>query len=162
MATAMRYIGKPLKRKDDPRLIQGLAHYVDDIQLPEMHHAGMVRSPYAHARIRSVDTSKAKSAPGVVAVYTGADLRGAIGPVPCAAQVPDMKMALRPVLATDKVRFVGEGVAVVVATDRYAARDAVDLVEVNPTLAPANDIGAHETVRAGCSLVRCALGESLL
>ena len=131
MATAMRYIGKPLKRKEDPRLIQGLAHYVDDIQLPEMHHAGMVRSPYAHARIRSVDTSKAKSAPGVVAVYTGAELRGAIGPVPCAAQIPDMKMALRPVLATDKVRFVGEGVAVVVATDRYAARDAVDLVEVD-------------------------------
>ncbi len=131
MATAMRYIGKPLKRKEDPRLIQGLAHYVDDIKLPEMHYVGIVRSPHAHARIRSVDVSKAKPAPGVVAVLTGADLRGAIGPVPCAAQIPDMKMALRPVLADDRVRFVGEPVAAVVATDRYAARDAMDLVEVD-------------------------------
>ncbi len=131
MATATRYIGKPLKRKEDPRLIQGLSHYVDDLQLLAMHHAAIVRSPHAHARIRSLDTSKAKAAPGVVAVITGADLKGAIGPVPCAAQLPDMKIALRPVLATQKVLFVGEPVAVVVAADRYTARDAADLVEVD-------------------------------
>ena len=131
MATAMRYIGKPLKRKEDPRLIQGISHYVDDLQMAGMHYAGIVRSPHAHARIRSVDTSKAQAAPGVVLVLTGADLKGLIGPVPCAAQLPEMKMALRPVLAHDRVRFVGEGVAVVVATDRYLARDAMDLVEVD-------------------------------
>jgi len=131
MATAMRHIGKPLKRKEDPRLIQGLSHYVDDLQMAGMHYAGIVRSPHAHARIRSVDTSKAQAAPGVVLVLTGADLKGLIGPVPCAAQLPEMKMALRPVLAHDRVRFVGEGVAVVVATDRYLARDAMDLVEVD-------------------------------
>ncbi|HJY88257.1 MAG TPA: glyceraldehyde dehydrogenase subunit alpha [Candidatus Acidoferrales bacterium] len=131
MTTAMRYIGKALKRKEDPRLIKGLAHYVDDIRLPEMHYLGIVRSPHAHARIRSVDVSKAKSAPGVVAVLTGADLRGAIGLVPCAAQIPEMKIALRPVLADDRVRFVGEPVAAVVAGDRYAARDAMDLVGVD-------------------------------
>ena len=131
MPTAMRHIGKPLKRKEDPRLIQGLAHYVDDLQFAGMHYAAIARSPYAHAKIRSVDTSKARNAPGVVMVLTGADLKGAIGPVPCAAQIPDMKMALRPVLAHDRVRFVGEPVAVVVATDRYAARDAVDLIEVD-------------------------------
>jgi len=131
MPTAMRHIGKPLKRKEDPRLIQGLAHYVDDLQFASMHYAAIARSPYAHAVIRSVDTSKAQNAPGVVMVLTGADLKGAIGPVPCAAQIPDMKMALRPVLAHDRVRFVGEPVAVVVATDRYAARDAVDLIEVD-------------------------------
>src|SRR5712692_2582376 len=131
MAMATRYIGKPLKRKEDPRLIQGLGHYVDDLQLAGMHYVGIIRSPYAHARIRSVDTSKARTAPGVAAVFTGEDLRGAIGPVPCAAQLPDMKMALRPVLALEKVRFVGEPVAAVVAADRYAARDAVDLVEVD-------------------------------
>ncbi len=131
MATATRYIGKPMKRKEDPRLIQGLGHYVDDLQLAGMHYVGIIRSPYAHARIRSVDTSKARTAPGVAAVFTGEDLRGAIGPVPCAAQIPDMKMALRPVLALEKVRFVGEPVAAVVAADRYAARDAVDLVEVD-------------------------------
>lgn len=62
MATAAKYIGKPMKRKEDPRLIQGLAHYADDIQLPGMLHMMVVRSPYAHARIRSIDASKAKSA----------------------------------------------------------------------------------------------------
>ena len=131
MATAAKYVGRPMKRKEDPRLIQGLAHYVDDIQLANMHYMAVVRSPYAHAKIRSVDVSKAKSAPGVVAVITGEDVRGVIGPIPCAAQIPDMKPAVRNVLATDKVRFVGEPVAVVVANDRYAARDAVDLVEVD-------------------------------
>ncbi|MBZ5699640.1 MAG: xanthine dehydrogenase family protein molybdopterin-binding subunit [Acidobacteriia bacterium] len=131
MPAATRYLGKPLKRKEDPRLIQGLAHYVDDIVLPGLHHAAILRSPYAHAQIRSVDVSKAQSAPGVVLVLTGADLRGSIGAVPCAAQIPDMKAAPRPVLAHDRVRFVGEGVAVVVATDRYAARDAIDLIEVD-------------------------------
>jgi carbon-monoxide dehydrogenase large subunit len=131
MATATRYIGKPLKRKEDPRLIQGLGHYVDDLRLPEMHYAAFVRSPYAHAKVRSVDVSKARTAPGVVLALTGADVKGAIGFVPCAAQIPDMKSAPRPVLAVNRVRFMGEAVAVIVATDRYAARDAVDLVEVD-------------------------------
>ncbi len=130
-AEAMPFIGKALKRKEDPRLIQGIGHYVDDIALPGMLHAVFVRSPYAHARIRSVDTSKAKAAPGVVAVMTNADLGGAVGFVPCAAQIPDMQGAPRPVLATDRVRFVGEAVAVIVAEDGYAARDAADLVEVD-------------------------------
>lgn len=129
--TVPGYIGRPLKRKEDPRLIQGLGHYVDDLRLPEMHHAMFVRSPYAHARIRSVDVSKAQSAPGVVLALTGKDVKGVIGAVPCAAVIPDMKQATRPVLAVDKVRFVGEAVALIVATDSYAARDAVDLVEVD-------------------------------
>ncbi len=130
MATATKYIGKPMKRKEDPRLIQGLGHYVDDIALPNMHHACFVRSPYAHAKIRSVDVSRARVAPGVVLVLTGRDVADTVGPVPCAAVIPDMKQATRPVLATDRVRFAGEAVAMVVGTDRYAARDAVDLVEV--------------------------------
>jgi len=139
MATATRQvakpsthqIGKPLKRKEDPRLIQGLAHYVDDIVLPGMQYAAILRSPYAHAKIRSIDVSKAQAAPGVSLVITGADVRGSLGIVPCAAQIPDMKSAPRPALAQDRVRFVGEGVALVVATGRYAARDAVDLIEVD-------------------------------
>ena len=129
--TTGSHIGKAMKRKEDPRLIQGLAHYVDDIVLPNMLHAVFVRTPYAHAKLRSIDSSKAKSAPGVVAVLTGADVKGAVGTVPCAAQIPDMKLAPRPVLALDRVRFVGEAVAVVVATDRYKARDAAELVEVD-------------------------------
>lgn len=131
MATAHRYIGKPMKRKEDPRLLQGLGRYVDDLRLPGMHYVALVRSPHAHARILSINTSVAKSAPGVLAVFTGEDLRGSIGAVPCAAVIPDMKAAPRPALAVDKVRMVGEAVAVVVATDRYAARDAADLVEVD-------------------------------
>ncbi|HEV3219593.1 MAG TPA: xanthine dehydrogenase family protein molybdopterin-binding subunit [Candidatus Acidoferrales bacterium] len=133
MATAPveKFIGMPLKRKEDPRLIQGLAHYADDITLPGMLHAVFVRSPYAHARVRSVNTSNAKAAPGVVAVITAADLGTSIGMVPCAAVIPDMKSAARPVLAKDRVRFVGEAVAVVVAEDRYGARDAAELVEVD-------------------------------
>jgi carbon-monoxide dehydrogenase large subunit len=133
MATApvKKFVGMPLKRKEDPRLIQGLAHYADDIALPGMLHAAFVRSPYAHARVRSIDTSKAKALPGVVAVLTSADLGNSIGMVPCAAVIPDMKSAPRPVLAKDRVRFVGEAVAVVVAEDRYLARDAAELVEVD-------------------------------
>src|SRR5712691_3275144 len=131
MSVVTRHLGKPLKRKEDPRLIQGLAHYVDDIVLPGLLHVAILRSPYAHAKIRSVDASKAQAAPGVVQVLTGADVRGSIGPVPCAAQIPDMKAAPRPVLAHERVRFVGEGVALVVATDQYAARDAIDLIEVD-------------------------------
>jgi len=126
-----RFIGKPLKRKEDPRLIQGISHYVDDLQLAGMHYAAFLRSPYAHAKIRSVDLSKARHAPGVVLALSGADVDGAVQAVPCAAQIPDMKAAARPVLARDRVLFVGEAVAVVVATDRYAARDALDLIEVD-------------------------------
>jgi carbon-monoxide dehydrogenase large subunit len=126
-----RYIGKPLKRKEDPRLIQGISHYVDDLNLAGMHYAAFLRSPHAHANIRSVDLSKARHASGVVLALSGADIDGAIQPVPCAAQIPDMKSAARPVLARDRVRFVGEAVAVVVASDRYAARDALDLIEVD-------------------------------
>jgi carbon-monoxide dehydrogenase large subunit len=126
-----RFIGKPLKRKEDPRLIQGISHYVDDLKLAGMHYAAFVRSPYAHANVRSVDLSKARHASGVVLALSGADIDGAIQPVPCAAQIPDMKSAARPVLARDRVRFAGEAVAVVVASDRYAARDAIDLVEVD-------------------------------
>jgi carbon-monoxide dehydrogenase large subunit len=126
-----KFIGKPLKRKEDPRLIQGISHYVDDLQLAGMHYAAFARSPYAHAKIRSVDLSKARHAPGVVLALSGADIDGAVQAVPCAAQIPDMKAAARPVLARDRVLFVGEAVAVVVASDRYAARDALDLVEVD-------------------------------
>ena len=131
MPATTKYVGKPVKRKEDPRLIRGIAHYVDDLVLPGMLHLGVVRTPYAHARIRGIDVAKAKAAAGVVAVLTAADLGEAIGPVPCAAEIPDMKPAPRPVLASDEVRFAGEGVAVVVATARYALRDAMEMVDVD-------------------------------
>ncbi len=128
---AEKYFGKRQKRTEDPRLIQGLAHYVDDIKLPDTLHAVFLRSIYAHARIKKIDTSAAAKVPGVVAVYTGKDVSAKIGPVPCAAALPDLKTPDHRVLATDKVYFVGHPVAVVVATDRYVAKDAADLIQVD-------------------------------
>ncbi|HSE34479.1 MAG TPA: xanthine dehydrogenase family protein molybdopterin-binding subunit [Pyrinomonadaceae bacterium] len=128
---ATKYVGQRVKRTEDPRLIKGLAHYVDDIRLPDTLHVCFVRSIYPHARINSIDTSAALAAPGVVAVYTGKDIAGKLGPVPCASALPDLKVPdFRP-LANDKVLFVGHPIAAVVATDRYVARDAVDLVMVD-------------------------------
>jgi carbon-monoxide dehydrogenase large subunit len=105
-----------------------LAHYVDDIRLPDTLHVAFVRSMYAHGRIQSIDTSEAASMPGVVAVYTGKDIASKIGPVPCAAALPDLKVPDYRVLATDKVLFVGHPVAAVVATDKYVARDAAEVL----------------------------------
>ena len=124
------YVGQRIRRTEDPRLIKGLAHYVDDIVLPGTLHVAFVRSYYAHAKINSIDTSAALAVPGVVAVYTGTDV-AKIGPVPCAGALPGLKVPDHRVLAGDKVYFVGHPVAAVVATDRYAARDAVDLIIVD-------------------------------
>ena len=82
---ATKYVGQRIKRTEDPRLIKGLAHYVDDIRLPDTLHVAFVRSVYAHARISNIDISEALKAPGVVAVYTGKDVAEKIGPVPCAS-----------------------------------------------------------------------------
>src|SRR5437879_703361 len=126
-----KYVGQRVKRTEDPRLIKGLAHYVDDIRLPDTLHVAFVRSMYAHARITGIDTSEAMKVPAVGAVYTGKDVASKIGPVPCAAALPDLKVPDYRVLATDKGLFVGHPIAAVVATGKYAARDAVDLVGVD-------------------------------
>ena len=127
---AEKTVGKPIKRTEDPRLIQGLAHYVDDVRLPDTLHAAFLRSIYAHARIKSIDTTAAQKLPGVVAVYTGKDVQK-IGVVPCAAALPDLKVPEHRVLGMSKVYFVGHPVAVVVAETKAAARDALDLIEVD-------------------------------
>src|SRR6266581_9093225 len=113
-------IGKRIRRKEDPRLITGTATYVDDLKMPGMHHACIVRSPHAAARIRSINTQPALDRPGVVAVFTGADVAG-VGPVPCGASLPGLRVPHNAILAKDRVYFVGHPVAVVVATDRYIA-----------------------------------------
>jgi aerobic carbon-monoxide dehydrogenase large subunit len=127
MATSL--VGSRIKRREDPRLIMGRGTYVDDVQLPRMTYAAILRSPYAHARIRSINVEKAKALPGVVAVMTGADLQGKN--VPCGWTLPDIKVAPHPALAVGKVRYTGDAVAVVVAEERYLARDALDLIEVD-------------------------------
>jgi carbon-monoxide dehydrogenase large subunit len=126
-----KYVGQRVKRTEDPRLIQGLGHYVDDIKLPDTLHVAFLRSMYAHAKINSIDASEASHAPGVVAVYTGKDVAGKIGPVPCAGALPGLKIPDYRVLAADHVTFVGHPIAAVVATDKYAARDAIDLIMVD-------------------------------
>ncbi len=145
---ANKYVGQRVKRTEDPRLIQGLGHYVDDIRLVDTLHVVFLRSMYAHARITSIDVSEAAAAPGVVAVYTGKDVAQKIGPVPCASALPGLKVPDYRVLASDHVVFVGQPVAAVVATDRYAARDAVDLIMVDYEELPAV-VDVEEAAKGG-------------
>ena len=130
---AERYTGASIKRSEDPRILTGRGRYVDDIKLPGMLHAAFVRSPLAHARVLSVDVSAAQALPGVVAAFSGADLEAMTVPGPDALMAlmgwagPTPEFTL---LATDKVRFVGDPVAVVIADSRYVAEDGCELVEV--------------------------------
>jgi aerobic carbon-monoxide dehydrogenase large subunit len=125
-----KLVGQRLRRREDPRLITGTATYVEDIKMPGMHHAIIVRSPHAAANIKSIDTKAALATKGVVAVFTGKDVEN-IGAVPCGASLPGLRVPHHTILATDRVYLVGHPVAVVVATDRYVARDAADLIEVD-------------------------------
>ncbi len=126
------WLGQSIKRKEDDRFIQGRGHYVDDIQLPGMLHMAILRSPYAHARITSIDTTAAGALPGVVAVVTGELLAEHN-----LAWMPTLSGDTQAVLATDKVRMQGQEVACVVAEDPYVAHDALELIEVDYELLPA-------------------------
>jgi carbon-monoxide dehydrogenase large subunit len=130
-------VGRAIKRVEDPRLIQGIATYVDDLQLTGTLHAAILRSPYAHAKINLIKTDAARALEGVVAVFIGADVNDKCGLVPCASLMPDQKTPKHTALASDRVYFVGHAVAVVVAKDRYVARDALDLIEVEYEPLPA-------------------------
>jgi len=131
-----KLVGKRIRRREDPRLITGTATYVDDIQMPGMHYAAIVRSPHAAARIRSIDTKAAAETPSVAAIYTGKDT-AKVGPVPCGGSLPGLRVPHHHILATDRVYFVGHPVAVVVATDKYLARDAAEKIEIDWDVLPA-------------------------
>ena len=125
-------LGKARLRKEDERLITGQTNWTDNITLPGMLHISFLRSPYAHARITSVDVSAARNEPGVIAAYSGADFAAEQGSLPCVWPVtPDIIIPNHPPMATDEVRYVGEAVACVVARDRYAAADALAAIEVD-------------------------------
>ena len=126
-----KLVGAKVKRREDPSLMRGLGVYVDDVKLDDMLHAAILRSPHAHARIKNIETAAARTLAGVVAVFTGADLKDQIGTIPTTADNPTLRIPKHHVLAVDKVCYVGEGVAVVVAENRYIARDALDLIEVD-------------------------------
>jgi len=133
-----RIFGRSIKRREDPRLITGRGRFTDDIRLPGTLHAVFVRSPHAHARIRGIDVSAARGHPGVVAVYTGRDLAdGGVNPIPTGWLLEGLKPGERRALAVDRVRYVGEAVAVVIADSPYTARDAAELVEVDYEPLPA-------------------------
>jgi aerobic carbon-monoxide dehydrogenase large subunit len=134
-----RVFGSGIRRREDPRLITGTARYTDDITLPGMVHAAILRSPHGHARIKRIDTSRAKEAPGVVAVFTGADIDGVLKPIPCLWLVPnsELKTAPFPAIAKDVVHFAGDAVAVVVAESPHQANDALDSIDVDYEPLPA-------------------------
>ncbi len=131
-----KLVGQRYKRKEDPRLLTGTATYVDDMQMPGMLFASILRSPHAAARIVKIDTEAARSAPGVMAIYTGVDT-ASVGPVPCGSSLPGLRVPHHHILAIDRVYFTGHAVAIVIATDRYLAKDAADLIEVDYEPTPA-------------------------
>jgi len=138
---AISYVGRSLLRHEDRRLLTGRGQFIADLELPRMLHAAFIRSPLAHARIRSVDLSQAAAAPGVALALSGADLVRLLPPLPDTQLSLPSKWTTRvqhefhnpqqPGLAHDKVRHVGEAIAVVVADSRYAAEDAAELVRLD-------------------------------
>jgi carbon-monoxide dehydrogenase large subunit len=128
----MAILGESIKRREDPRLLTGEARFIDDIRMPGMLYAAILRSAHAHARIKGINTEKAKKLPGVVGVFTGQDFKD-LPALPCAWQAGGVKNNVNTarILEIDKVAHTGAGVAVVVAEDRYAAEDALAAIEVD-------------------------------
>jgi carbon-monoxide dehydrogenase large subunit len=151
-------IGRARRRKEDARLITGRTRWTDNIVLPGMVHLAMVRSPVASATIASIDVSAARSAAGVLGVWTGADLDAEQGGLPCAwAITPDMKAPRRPSIAVDRVAFPGEIVTVIAARSAAEARDAAELVDVEYSDLPVV-LDMVEALTPGSPLVHPELG----
>ncbi len=132
------YIGAPIRRREDVRFVTGTGQYLDDIRLPGMLHAAILRSPHSHARVRGIDTAAALALDGVVAVYTHADMEDLLKPIPMRVfPLPGLDDYLQKPLSGDTVRHAGEAVAVVVAESRYIAEDVLDLIEVDYEPLPA-------------------------
>ncbi len=161
----MNYVGQPVKRFEDPKLITGRGAFVDDIKLPDLLHAAVLRSPYAHARIRSIDLSAARSLPGVIAILTGADIAGVLPDIPTRAMtgeraVDELHPPEHPLLAKDKACYVGQAVAVVVAQDAAVARDAIEGIAIDyEPLAPVLD--PELAVQSQAAVIHEALGTNV-
>lgn len=157
-ASIPKFVGERIRRRKDARLLLGHAQYVDDIHPDGMLHAAFVRSPHAHARIRSIDLTRIRNLDGVVIALSGEDVKGKIGTLPCDWPMPNSPA--HPVLALDKVRFVGEALAVVVANDRYRAQGAAELVEVDYEPLEAV-IDPEKALEAGAPLLHEQFGTNL-
>jgi aerobic carbon-monoxide dehydrogenase large subunit len=156
-----RFIGARIARNEDPALLRGRGLFVDDVRLPGMTHAAVLRSPHAHARIRGIDTRRAGAAPGVLAVFTHRDL-GALG-VTLPKLIPHPSLVHHKTqhpLARATVRHVGEPVALVVGESRYLAEDALDLIDVDYETLPAV-AGLEEALRSGAPLVHEDIGTNI-
>ena len=158
---ATRLFGAPIKRREDPRLLAGQGRFVDDVDLPGLLHAAVLRSPHAHARLRQIDTSAVRCLAGVHGVFTASDL-GSVGrrsplliPHDCLSQ----PLTQYP-LAVDTVNYVGEAVALIVAEDRATAEDALELIEVDYDPLPVV-IDLEAAVAAGAPLVHAELGTNV-
>ncbi len=151
-----------VRRREDPRLITGAGEFIDDLHVPGCLHAAMLRSPHAHARIRSIDTSAARTAPGVVGVFIAADLGAAGAPMPIYAPHPALPVPcrIRP-LATDVVRFVGEPLVAVVADDAYRAHDALELIRVEYEPLPAL-VDVEAALAAGARVLHAEIGSNVV
>jgi aerobic carbon-monoxide dehydrogenase large subunit len=160
-ATAEPEVGKARRRKEDEHLITGRTRWTDNLVLPGMQHLAILRSPLAHARITGIDTSEARSMPGVVAVFTGADLAAEQGSLPCAWPITeDMKAPPAPSLAVDTVNFAGDAVAVVVARSTYEAHDALEAIVVDYDELPVV-LDLQSAVADGADLVHPDLGTNV-
>jgi aerobic carbon-monoxide dehydrogenase large subunit len=161
----VNYVGQPVKRFEDPKLITGRGSFVDDIKLPDMLHAAVLRSPYAHARIKSIDISAARNLPGVVAILTRTDIAGVLPDIPTRAMtgeraVDELHPPEHPLLAKDKACYVGQAVALVVAQDPAIARDAVESIVIDyEPLSPILDPDA--AVQSQAPVIHQALGTNI-
>jgi carbon-monoxide dehydrogenase large subunit len=132
-----KLIGARIRRREDPSLIRGRGQFVGDVNLPDMLHVAILRSPHAHARIKKLDTAAARQLPGVIDLVTGSDIKDQIAPLPVTGGNPTLRVPKHYVLAIDKACYVGEGIAAVVATDRYSAEDALALIRAEYEALPA-------------------------
>ncbi|MGH7905770.1 MAG: xanthine dehydrogenase family protein molybdopterin-binding subunit [Candidatus Binataceae bacterium] len=156
MSAARKWVGQPLKRAEDPRLLVGQGTFLADLPFQNLHYAAILRSPYAHARIRGIDAAAALKNPRVAGVITGADALASTRPFAVGVRVPVKYYCM----ATDKVRFVGEPVAVVVARDRYIAEDALDLIEVDYEPLPAV-VDPEAAVAPGAPILHEEIGSNV-
>lgn len=156
-----RYIGQPEPRADTRRLLQGRGRFVDDVSLPRMVHAAFVRSPHAHAKITSIDTSDARSMPGVIAIFTGADLAEHVTPyVGVLSHLAGLRSAEQYPIAVDTVRWQGEPVVMVVAQSRALAEDACDAIFVDYDPLPAA-LDAEHALDADAPVIHPSFGNNL-
>lgn len=160
MTTSPPYIGSSVKRLEDQRLLTGTGRYIDDVKLPDMAVMAIYRSPYAHARINGIDLSAARAVPGVIDAFCAADIDMDLPAIPLRlAPFEGFERFLQRPIARDKVRFVGEPVAVVIASDRYIAEDALDLIEVDFDPLPA--VTSVDQAASGEILIHEDAGENM-